>query len=243
MCNIAIQGHPTRGKDVIKILESLGGNNKLDLKGNQSTGYYYLNNDNIIICEFHSCIIGKYTCYTLEKYEQKFNNMEKRNIQIDLTTAKEWYKQGGDLRKIALQAFTEQELQKLPKSWEEYCEINHYLDENKEVLLLASGEVLPISYKATIRRENPGAIPSKERAEKFIVLNKLLQIRDYYNQGWEPDWNDYIEDKYCITIHKNNVINIKSWHSGYIFAFKTKELRDEFYTNFKEDLEFIKEFL
>ena len=35
---------------------------------------------------------------------------EKRNVAITLETAKEWYKAGGDLRQVALQAFNEKEL-------------------------------------------------------------------------------------------------------------------------------------
>lgn len=37
---IAIQGHPTRGKEVIQILESLGGKNRASLKGDYKSGYY-----------------------------------------------------------------------------------------------------------------------------------------------------------------------------------------------------------
>ena len=36
--------------------------------------------------------------------------------------AKEWYKKGGELKEIALQAFTEKELYSLPKSWKEFCD-------------------------------------------------------------------------------------------------------------------------
>ena len=49
--------------------------------------------------------------------------MEKRTIQIDINTARDWYKKGDELKKIALVAFTENELTRveLPKTWEEYC--------------------------------------------------------------------------------------------------------------------------
>lgn len=33
--NLAIKGHPTRGKEVIEILEMLGGKNKFNFKGNE----------------------------------------------------------------------------------------------------------------------------------------------------------------------------------------------------------------
>ena len=50
--------------------------------------------------------------------------MESRNIALTLDKAKEWYKQGGELKEVALQAFSENELTKieLPKTWEEFCE-------------------------------------------------------------------------------------------------------------------------
>ena len=242
MKKIAIQGHLTRGADVIKILESLGGINKLGLEGFKPAGFYYIGDNNYINCKSYSYLINEYTSYTLEQYEQKFNNMEKRNIQIDLTTAKEWYKQGGDLRKIALQAFTEAELQSLPKSWQEFCEINPYINKNKDFFIPADGTVtaIPQSY---FRSGMSFTMPSEKRAKQFVVLNKLLQIRDYYNQGWEPDWLNDIEDKYVITTNKNGLCRCTSWFSNYLFAFKTKELRDEFFQNFKYDLEFIKEFL
>lgn len=69
-----------------------------------------------------------------------------------MNTAKEWYKQGGDLRKIALQAFTETELQSLPKSWEEYCKINPYLTKDKE-FFLAQMVLLLISLTTAIEEK------------------------------------------------------------------------------------------
>jgi hypothetical protein len=246
MKKIAIQGHPTRGKDVIKILKSLGGSNRWDFLGIRKDRYYFINDQKQI--DYHSKEFMHnyhflYTWYTLEEYEQKYTNMEKRNIQIDLTTAKEWYKQGGDLRKVALQAFTENELNAFPKSWEEYCKINPYLNTDKETIISVYGHPMTLSDKIYERKSYPGALSSKERAEQFIILNKLLQIRDYYNQGWKPNWGNDDEDKYCIVSRKNNLKAIPSWQTNYLFAFKTRELRDEFLQNFEKDLEFIKEFL
>ena len=166
----------------------------------------------------------------------------KRTIQIDLTTAKEWYKQGGDLRKVALQAFSEKELQSLPKSWEEYCKINPYIDKDKNVFLRSAG-ISCISYTGLKREEYPGIIPSKERAEQFLILNKLLQIRDYYNNGWEPDWNNDNEAKFVITSERHGFGLYIFYSTPSLFPFKTNELRNEFLQNFREDLKLIKEFL
>lgn len=245
MNKIAIQGHRTRYKDVIKILESLGGKNLFSTNGDNVLLFYYVNNNTIINNQYSKNVPKDYKLYTLEEYEQKFlNNMEtKRTIQIDITTAKEWYKQGGDLRKVALQAFTENELNSFPKSWEEYCEINPYLDVDKTIFLLADGNINPISSTFYARRNFPGAVPSKERAEQFLILNKLLQIRDYYNQGWEPDWDNEMENKFVIMGERGKLVLYVFSFTMCLFAFKTKELRDEFFKNFKAELEKIKEFL
>ena len=66
---MAIQGHPTRGKDVIRILESLGGINSLNLLGTNSFRYYYICDDNVIRNTFYDTY---YKMYTLEEFEQKF---------------------------------------------------------------------------------------------------------------------------------------------------------------------------
>lgn len=242
MKKIAIKGHPTRSKDVIKILESLGGKNRSGHEGWNEFNGYYIGENNLIYCDSPQNIPKDYKLYTLEEYEQKINNMEKRNIQIDLTTAREWYKQGGDLRKIALQAFTESEINGLPKSWKEYCEINSYLDADKAVFLLADGNINPLSSTFYARRDFPGAVPSKERALQFLTINKLLQIRDYYNQEWKPNWDDETK-KYIIWRVRNELYTDVSTHTNALFAFRSKEVRDEFVQNFEEDLKTIKEFL
>ena len=243
MKKIAIQGHLTRGKDVIKTLESLGGKNESGHEGWNKSVSYYIDENNYICCDAPKHIPKDYKLYTLEEYEQTQNTMEnKRTIQISLTTAREWYKQDGDLKKVALQAFSEKELQSLPKSWEEYCKINPYLTKDKEFFLRAAG-IACISYADLKREEYPGIVPSRERVEQFLILNKLLQIRDYYNQGWEPDWDNEIENKFVITGERGELVLYVFSFTMCLFAFKTKELRDEFFENFKEDLEKIKEFL
>ena len=56
-----------------------------------------------------------------------YKQMEKRNVSITLEKAKEWYKAGGDLREIALQAFKESELKSRDftyvTSWQKACEV------------------------------------------------------------------------------------------------------------------------
>lgn len=71
---IAIKGHPDRGKEVIQILESLGGKNNIPLKGDSIASYYYIdyNDNNRIYC--HSITYVNKYCkkYTLEEFKEKF---------------------------------------------------------------------------------------------------------------------------------------------------------------------------
>ena len=66
---IAIQGHPTRGKEVIQILESLGAK-KTELTGT-FPAFYCINNNNQIINE-HEKFLRGYKLYTLEEFEKEF---------------------------------------------------------------------------------------------------------------------------------------------------------------------------
>lgn len=148
--------------------------------------------------------------------------METRNIKIDLTTARTWYNQGGNLKELALQAFSADELiSQLLQSYLEYLNIA----KPKEIWRTA----IPC---ATV-----------EQATQFEILCKLIRIKDYYNQGWTPNWTDSDEDKYVISTNRNELYTFTSWFTNYIFAFKTRKLRDEFFINFQPQLETIKKFL
>ena len=88
-----------------------------------------------------------------------------------------------------------------------------------------------------------------ELMESFV---KLLICRDAYweiageemglGKPWEPDWTDG-KIKYGITYYRNFLIYTNSAHSNKIFVFPSKEMRDEFYENFKKEIEQCKELL
>ena len=71
---LAIQGHPTRGNEVIKLLEILGGNNKkFELKGFDVNTYYYIDRDGDII-NCYTCDLKRDTfiCLTLNEFYEKY---------------------------------------------------------------------------------------------------------------------------------------------------------------------------
>ena len=178
---IAIRANPSRGREIISILKSLGGINYAGLTGRGQTRVYYIDENKIIQYDLLPIDYKEYTleefkkefpfkigdmvvtateriprqiiafeyyndklCYTLEDgfhYKPQLLELykemkEERNITLTLDKAKEWYNKGGDLKQVALQAFSEKELKPLPRSWEEYT--------SKIALLKVSIDIMPI---------------------------------------------------------------------------------------------------
>lgn len=69
---IAIQGHPTRFKEIIDTLINLGGINNYKYNGNDYGLCYYLDKFKRINAQFISKInTNSYKLYTLEEFEKK----------------------------------------------------------------------------------------------------------------------------------------------------------------------------
>ena len=84
--------------------------------------------------------------------------------------------------------------------------------------------------------------PSKELADAAVALLKLLFLRDYYNDGWKPNWKDN-GDKHCIILYKGEFTTIGYSFTFEVLHFKTKEIRDKFLEEQKELLEIAKPLL
>ena len=253
---IAIKADPSRGKEIISLLESLGGS-KTSLTGDGELYTYYIDNNTVIR---YDDAPKDYKIYTLEEFEKEFpfkvgdkvtfkkvdirpytiksfsvwsdgnivcefeetmlhyplhelkhykEMKEERNITLTLDKAKEWYKKGGELKEIALQAFTEKELNPLPKSWEEYC--------------MTYGCVCLSARYTNI-------------SIKYDSLIKLEQLRDCWRQGWIPDYTKTYK-KY--RIKKLGTEYIVDWSTGLsdFLVFQTEELAKEFLNCFKNLIE------
>lgn len=73
MANLAIQGHTTRGSEVIALLEMLGGKNTAHFEGENAGLAYYIEVDKSICCidiefEYHT----EFYKITVEEFEEKF---------------------------------------------------------------------------------------------------------------------------------------------------------------------------
>lgn len=167
--------------------------------------------------------------------------MEKRKIEIDINTAKEWYNSNNEsLKTIALQAFSEQELNGfLPKTWEECMNLLKEKDEYKELYYIdADSEIVKSgALKYAEFKYWKNSLPSKKLAEAMLALCQLLLLRDYYNDGWNPDWTNTKEYKFCIVFYLQNASVASLCGKQRLLAFPTKELAEQFLENFKDLIE------
>ena len=275
---IAIQGHPTRGEEVIQILESLGGKNREELTGRRISYYYFINCNGNIDLNLKINLLNR-KLYTLEEFKKEFpfkigdkvtdhegdvaiitgfvhieeklgyslqykngrgtatpgilklykKMKEERNITLTLDKAKEWYKKGGELKEIALQAFTEKELNPLPRSWEEFAtnhaRMGYYISSDGKPLMCASSGKL----------SSPHVCPSKKSAEAHLAMMQLEQLRNCWWGGWEPEWSNC--EKYVIKWDKNDLIVFTARNIHAFLVFPTREMAEEFLKCFRDLIE------
>ena len=284
---IAIQGHPTRGKEVIQILESLGAK-KTELTGT-FPAFYCINNNNQIINE-HEKFLRGYKLYTLEEFEKEFpfkvgdkvtvtgtkhpkiitgitdtqwglryviseikfpdskemphisqislykEMKEERNIKLTFEKAKEWYNKGGELREIALQAFTEKEFTKvdLPKSWEEFCK-KYPIQDREAYIGIISTIIEYTSPRIRMIDDDRNICPSKKSAEAHLAMIQLEQLRNCWWNGWEPIWD--ASNKYAIKNLMGEITIIGCSNVAAFLVFPTREMAEEFLKCFRDLIE------
>ena len=92
-------------------------------------------------------------------------------------------------------------------------------------------------------KTNFNGYPSYELAMAAEALQKLLFLRDYYNEGWQPNWRDESEEKYSIGASSNKLFATKTNRANYILTFREESIRDKFLEEQKELLEIAKPLL
>lgn len=98
-----------------------------------------------------------------------------------------------------------------------------------------------IIYHNTKKTNND--VSSKERAEAFLALMQLIELRDAWNEGWKANWDRVEEYKYCIEFRNGKKINEIYSATSRPLSFKTHTLRDKFSEQFNELIETAKELL
>lgn len=77
---------------------------------------------------------------------------------------------------------------------------------------------------------------NEEYERAFEALKKLTILRDYYNEGWQPDWSKK-DKKYCIEYEETSISPIDHICNSRIMTFKNPEIRDKFLEEQKDLLE------
>ena len=120
-----------------------------------------------------------------------------------------------------------------PKGFEQKAPTPTYEEALKEAHRKDEYYYLPDSLEA----------PSEELVKATIALLKLLFLKDYYNEGWQPDWKDS-SIKYCIEIYLGEIDIRESCRLiSKSFSFKSKEIAEKFLKEQKELLEIAKPLL
>ena len=94
--------------------------------------------------------------------------------------------------------------------------------------------------------EDLNFFPTEEERKAVFALRKLCWLRDAYNGEPLADWCDWTnsnQKKYCLVIYKGEIYKDDYKNISKILAFKTLELRDKFFKNFRELIEIAKPLL
>ena len=67
-----------------------------------------------------------------------------------------------------------------------------------------------------------------ENYSAFEALRKLTIIRDYYNEGWKPDWKNDDENKSVILTENDKIKCEENYSYKRVLSFKSKEIRNKF---------------
>ena len=121
----------------------------------------------------------------------------------------------------------------LPETWEEFCkfyrikENEYYIESNSTITSAAC------SFRSSGSDRN--ILPSLEAAEAHLAYMQLHQLRDFYRQGWKPNWNNKESTKYCIYFcgNCNDYIISPCRQISHFLAFQSYELAEKFLKCFR----------
>ena len=123
----------------------------------------------------------------------------------------------------------------LPKTWVDFCK--NYKVKPGESRVEEAGIYTYTTEHPRYQSVEKHLLPSEELAKAMIALCQLIQLRDCYNAGWQPDWDNSGELKYCIEPNRYTVVTRIHYIMSKVLNFKSKELRDKFLENFRHLIE------
>lgn len=127
-----------------------------------------------------------------------------------------------------------------PKGIEDcnFNEIEYKVDKTGKVV-----EVRVDRLKTNNNRTKSTLFQDKEIAEAYAVLPQLIRLRDEYNEGWKPDWEDENTAKYYIGRYGNDWDIDFTYKYPYLLCFKSFAIRNKFLEDHRDLIEIAKPLL
>ena len=157
--------------------------------------------------------------------------METKELKIEVPTGYEIDREKSTFENIIFKKIERE----LPKSWEDLYEVGGWFVDFHSNVVTSGSMRTGDSVK--------NRFPTEEEAEACLALAQLCQLRDRYNYGWKPDWEDDGEIKYCIEFFKGKIEKECHYVTKRVLCFRTRELRDKFLENFRDLIETAKPLL
>ena len=126
-----------------------------------------------------------------------------------------------DRQKSTFEKIVFKKIPENPKTWEEYCK-------HTKGCTSYYGDPTDDDTHVTKFSKFYNEFSTEERARQFIALGKLLQLRDYWVGGWEPD----LPITPVFAVKNNKVINLI--RITIPLTFPTKEMAEEFKDCFED---------
>ena len=158
--------------------------------------------------------------------------MKKVNLEI---------RDGFELVNVGDGKWEEREIaSKIPNTWEEFCEMNPVKGRERYVNVFS--DILALTNKSTKRDpfRDRNLLPNLKTAEAMRALCQLIQLRNFYNGDWEPDWTDVSGQKYVIINRRGKLNEACSITMSYVLAFRSEEICAQFLENFRDLIEIAK---
>ena len=120
------------------------------------------------------------------------------------------------------------EVEYLPKTWEEFCE--DYPVKDEEVCIFYDSSIGTIQSGPRSSTADKNILPSTSAAKAHLALMQLHQLRDCYRgDTFSMYWYS------IITRGKSDLVVVRD--NNRFLSFPTRELAEEFLTNFKDLIE------
>ena len=143
--------------------------------------------------------------------------METKEIKIEVPQGYAIDKEKSTFEKIVLKKINNR-----PKTWEEYYKLT-----KGNTSIYANGTTL---YKERFTGAY-NEFSTKERAEQFIAIGKLMQLRDYWVKGYKKT-----EKEFVIYITCQGDIRVTTWYNKFMkeLTFPTEEMANDFINCFRD---------